>query len=136
VLGWERLAMDFAATVATRMGFPGARVEDIRTVVAEATINAIEHGNGLDPTRSVVLCLAPRCGGLEICIRDHCPRAVTCDQPTPSLDDKLSTTSPHRGWGLFLIRALADDVQFTSTRRGNVLRMRIAPRCDSSATRV
>jgi serine/threonine-protein kinase RsbW len=126
--------MDFAATVATRMGFPRARVDDIRTVVAEATINAIEHGNALDPSRSVVLCLAPCCDGLEIRIKDHCPRPVLCDAARPRLDDKLSTTSPHRGWGLFLIRALADDVEFTSTRHGNTLRMRIAPRCDTSAT--
>ena len=48
VLGWERVAVDLAASVARQMGFPSERVEDIKTAVSEATLNAIEHGNRLD----------------------------------------------------------------------------------------
>ena len=132
--------MELAATIASRMGFRPGRVDDIRTVVAEATINAIEHGNAFDPTRSVVLHLAPYGGGLEICIADHCAEPVMCETANPCLSDKLALTSPHRGWGLFLIRTLADGVEFSSTDNGNVLRITISPElpkaCDTSATGV
>ena len=110
-------------------------------VVAEGTINAIEHGNAFDATRSVVLHLRPaRDGGLEICIADHCAEPVLYETDAPCLADKLAPTSPHRGWGLFLIRSLADGVEFCSTDAGNMLRVTIwpdlHPGCDTSATGV
>ena len=40
--------MNTAASVARLMGFSDERVEDLKTAVAEACINAIEHGNKLD----------------------------------------------------------------------------------------
>ena len=44
-LGYEKVAMSTAAAVAKLMGFKPERVEDLKTAVAEACINAIEHGN-------------------------------------------------------------------------------------------
>ena len=44
-LGYEKVAMSTAAAVAKLMGFREDRVEDLKTAVAEACINAIEHGN-------------------------------------------------------------------------------------------
>jgi hypothetical protein len=49
VLGFEKLAMDFAADVAKMMNVPEERVEDLKTAVAEACVNAIEHGNKPTP---------------------------------------------------------------------------------------
>jgi len=44
----EKVAMDFAASVAKMRQFPEARIEDLKTAIAEACINAIEHGNKMD----------------------------------------------------------------------------------------
>ena len=52
-LGCEKVAMDFAASVAKSMNFPADRVEDLKTAVAEACTNAIEHGNKLDASMKV-----------------------------------------------------------------------------------
>jgi len=41
--GYEKVAMSTAASVARLMGFPEDRVEDLKTAVTEACINAIEH---------------------------------------------------------------------------------------------
>ncbi len=47
-LGYEKVAMSTAAAVAKLMGFREDRVEDLKTAVAEACINAMEHGNRLN----------------------------------------------------------------------------------------
>ena len=40
-LGYERVAMACAASYAKMMGFSDERIEDLKTVVAEAAINAV-----------------------------------------------------------------------------------------------
>jgi len=133
-LGWERVAMDLAESVARRMGFPLDRVEDIKTAVSEATLNAIEHGNGLDASQEVVIILAPEAERLEIYVKDHSslPMPVQVGQgtePAPSVEEKLEHGARQRGWGVHLIRSLMDEVDFRSTGRGNVVRMviRLSP---------
>jgi serine/threonine-protein kinase RsbW len=53
------------------MGFSPERVEDLKTAVAEACINAIEHGNKLNESLAVVVTLSMRDESLEVKIRDH-----------------------------------------------------------------
>jgi serine/threonine-protein kinase RsbW len=125
-LGWERTAMDVAGSVATRMGFPPDRVEDIKTAVAEATINAIEHGHSLDASRKVLIVLIPEGESLEINVRDRSSTPfVRVEDPAaaPNLEDKLAGLSNARGWGTFLIKSLVDEVEFSSTSKGNLVRM-------------
>jgi len=47
-MGFEKVAMSTASSVAKLMGFRDERIEDLKTAVAEACINAIEHGNRLN----------------------------------------------------------------------------------------
>ena len=44
-LGFEKVAMNTAASAAQLMGFSEESVDDLKTAVAEACINSIEHGN-------------------------------------------------------------------------------------------
>ena len=55
-LGYEKVAMSTAAAVAKLMGFRDDRVEDLKTAVAEACINAMEHGNRLNEGLSWAWC--------------------------------------------------------------------------------
>jgi serine/threonine-protein kinase RsbW len=125
-LGWERAAMDLAASVARKMGFPGDRVEDIRTAVSEATVNAIEHGNKQDATQKVLIVLLPEGESLEINVQDQSPTPFPPDDESAAeatLDDRLAGLSSTRGWGTFLIKSLVDEVEFSSTSEGNLVRM-------------
>jgi serine/threonine-protein kinase RsbW len=118
--------MDLAGSVARLMGFPTERVEDIKTAVLEATLNAIEHGNKLDASRTVVVLLVPEHKTLEISVRDDsASRFTNVDQlgTLPNLEARVAGRSPARGWGTFLIRSLVDEVEFASTGHGNVVRM-------------
>ena len=125
-LGWERTAMEAAASVAKLMGFPIERIEDIKTAVSEATINAIEHGNSLDAAQKVMIILVPEGETLEINVHDHSssPFEAASDSATvPDIEDKLAGFSKTRGWGTFLIKSLVDEVEFTSGSDGNRVRM-------------
>jgi serine/threonine-protein kinase RsbW len=122
--------MDVASSVAQRMGFPEARVEDIRTAVSEATVNAIEHGNAGDPSRVVVVVLTPTPTLLEIRVRDGAVAPLRLEEEVggpesarPDLEAMLAGEAAARGWGVFLIRSLVDEAEFSTTGLGNLVRM-------------
>jgi len=69
-MGFEKVAMSTAASVAKLMGFRDDRVEDLKTAVAEACINAIEHGNRLNEKLSVGVILSAGEDSLEVKVID------------------------------------------------------------------
>ena len=122
VLGCEKVAMDFAASVAAAMNFPADRVEDLKTAVAEACTNAIEHGNKMDSSTKVGVTLTVVDGRLQVDVQDE-GRGVGV-VPTPDIDKKMAGEGDRRGWGIFLINSLMDEVTFESTPEGkNVVKM-------------
>ena len=69
-LGFEKVAMGTAASVAKLMGFPDDRIEDLKTALAEACINAIEHGNLLNDNLCVGVILSASDEALEVKVMD------------------------------------------------------------------
>src|ERR1700733_8719761 len=65
-MGYEKVAMGTAASVAKLMGFPEDRIEDLKTAIAEACINAIEHGNQLNENLCVGVTLSAHDDTLEV----------------------------------------------------------------------
>lgn len=119
--GAEKIAMDFAATVAKGMNFPAERVEDLKTAVAEACMNAIEHGNKLHASTRVGVKLTVDERGLQVDVHDK--GAGIGKVRAPDIESKIEGKSDPRGWGIFLIENLMDEVSFESTADGNVVRM-------------
>src|SRR5689334_21962187 len=70
-LGYEKVAMDTASSLARRMGFDGDRVESLKTAISEAVTNAIEHGNQHDSAMKVVVVLTVRDDELVISVTDQ-----------------------------------------------------------------
>jgi len=110
-LGFEKVAMSTAASMANLMGFTEDRVEDLKTAVAEACINAIEHGNKLNETLSVAVVLSMSSDGLEIKVMDD-GLGVKRQPPSPDIDKKLHGEEDPRGMGMFLIQALVDEAEW------------------------
>lgn len=119
--GAEKVAMDFAANIAKSMNFPPERVEDLKTAVAEACMNAIEHGNKLDSTTRVGIRLLVDKDKLQIAVQDQ-GRGVAELQP-PDIESRMEGKIDPRGWGIFLIENLVDEVTFESTAEGGVVKM-------------
>lgn len=122
ILGFEKVAMDFSASVAKRMGFPEERIEDLKTAVSEACLNAIEHGNKLDASMKVGIILTIEKSKLQVAVQDKGEGIGEID--TPKIEDKMEGKKTPRGWGIFLIKSLMDEVKFESTPEGgNLVRM-------------
>jgi serine/threonine-protein kinase RsbW len=113
-LGFEKVAMNTAASVARMMGFGDDRIEDLKTAIAEACINAMEHGNKLDETLAVGVVLSMDADSLEVKVHD------TGSGPhehavAPDIDKKMHEEEGARGMGMFLIESLVDEVEWVSS---------------------
>ena len=122
-LGLEQVAVDAAAALAKLMGFSEDRIEDLKTAVEEACINAIEHGNQQNANIKVLVELIADDSKLQVDIHDQgkgVPHAVQ----KPNIDAKIARKQSPRGWGLFLIQSLMDEVEFGwNPQTGSVTRM-------------
>jgi serine/threonine-protein kinase RsbW len=124
-LGYERVAMDAASSLARRMGFDKDRVEALRTAVSEAVTNAIEHGNEHDAAMKVMVMLTVRPDGLVISVADQGRKPLDQDktEAIPRIEESF-TKEDKGGWGIWLIRELMDEVEFsTAPTGGNQVRM-------------
>src|SRR5689334_12591351 len=124
-LGYEKVAMDAASSLARRMGFDKDRVEALRTAVSEAVTNAIEHGNEHDSAMKVMVMLTVRPDGLVISVADQGRKPLDQDktEATPRIEESF-TKEDKGGWGIWLIRELMDEVEFsTAPTGGNQVRM-------------
>jgi serine/threonine-protein kinase RsbW len=110
-LGYEKVAMTTAASVAKLHGFPEDRIEDLKTAVAEACINAIEHGNRLDEKLSVGVVLRADPESLEVKVIDD-GSGIKKQPPKPDIDRKMHGEEDPRGMGMFLIQALVDEAEW------------------------
>jgi serine/threonine-protein kinase RsbW len=123
ILGFEKLAMDFAASAARMLKLPERRIEDLKTAVSEACINAIEHGNKLDASVRVGVSLTLEELELEVDVYDEAEEQIG-QAPIPNIDEKIAGNDPPRGWGIFLIKNLVDEVRFESKPgKGNLVKM-------------
>jgi len=121
--GFERVAMDAAAAVAKLMGFSEDRIEDLRTAVEEACMNAIEHGNKEDDSIKVLVELIADDSKLQVEIHDR-GTGIQGKIQKPDIEAKMARKQTARGWGLFLIQNLMDEVEFDwHPETGNITRM-------------
>lgn len=110
-LGFEKVAMSTAASMAALMGFSEDRIEDLKTAVAEACINAIEHGNQMDSALSVGVVLSTSEDELEVKVIDD-GAGVMAAPHAPDIDRKVHGEEDPRGMGMFLIQALVDEAEW------------------------
>src|SRR5690242_16953217 len=109
VPGNERLAAEQVLAAVANLGLAPRHLQRLETAVAEATANAIEHGNGLDAQKEVGLRVTVDGAEVCVCVTDEGsgPQGAV---ETPDLEEKLAGRQMPRGWGLFLMRQLVDGV--------------------------
>ena len=134
-LGFEKVAMSTAASVAKLMGFRDDRIEDLKTALAEACINAIEHGNRLDEKLSVGVVLSAGVDALEVKVMDDGKGMKTQPgkQKKPDIDRKMRGEEEPRGLGMFLIQSLVDEAEWVAGTDGNSSYVRLVIRLDKDA---
>ncbi len=110
-LGFEKVAMSTAASMALLMGFSKDRIEDLKTAVAEACINAIEHGNQFNNSRTVGVVMSNCDDQLEVKVIDD-GIGIARKPAAPDIDRKMHGEEDPRGMGMFLIQALVDEAEW------------------------
>lgn len=90
----------------------------IRLAVEEALVNAIKHGNQLDPDKRVYVSYQITAERFDIRITDEGPGFNPEDVPDPTLPENIEKGC---GRGVFLIREVMTEVKYHGT--GNVLTM-------------
>jgi serine/threonine-protein kinase RsbW len=131
-LGYEKVAMSTAAAVAKLMGFREDRVEDLKTAVAEACINAMEHGNRLNEGLSVGVVLSAGKDTLEVKVIDD-GKGLVGRPAKPDIDRKIHGEEDPRGMGMFLIQALVDEAEWVTGANGKSSYVRLVIRLDKEA---
>jgi serine/threonine-protein kinase RsbW len=131
-LGFEKVAMGTAESVARLMGFPDARIEDLKTAIAEACINAIEHGNRQNEKLSVGVILSASEDELEVKVMDN-GEGISKEPVKPDIDRKMHGEEDARGMGMFLIQALVDEAEWVKGNKGKGSYVRLVIRLDKDA---
>ncbi len=103
------------------------------TAVAETVMNAIEHGNHNDPALEVETTVRTDGACVEVLVSDMGGLRELPENPEiPDLDAKLEGLQRPRGWGLFLVRSMVDEMDVVAdpddpSRHTARLRMNVAP---------
>lgn len=130
ILGFERIAMASSASFAKMHGFSSARIEDLKTIVAEAAINAMQHGNKGREDLEVVVTIGFNDNAIHVEVSDH-GDGLNGDLPKPDIEKIINDQEPPIGFGVFLIQELADEVEFNldseSGHRLNMVVMKDPP---------
>lgn len=107
----EQQVIARVAQVVGALGISAARLEQLKTAVGEATMNAMEHGNHFAPEKRISIEVVASQAQVAVRITDEGgPGAITAPV-TPDLDAKLAGLQSPRGWGLFLIEHLVDEMR-------------------------
>jgi len=114
-MGNERKIMQRVAEVIRGVGLEPKRYERLKTAVSEAAMNAIEHGNHGDPALPVHVRVSTTDRELTVRIVDNGGGKEIPEVETPDLEAKLAGLQKPRGWGLFLIKNMVDDLRTHTT---------------------
>jgi anti-sigma regulatory factor (Ser/Thr protein kinase) len=121
--GNERRAMEEVAGTVGGLGLPDRTMERLKTAVAEATMNAMEHGNRYREEAPVLIEVSATDAELSVKITDEGTGPPTFDPQTPDLEAKLGGAQTPRGWGLFLIKSMVDEMNVTGDERHHTVEL-------------
>ncbi|MGE5262438.1 MAG: SpoIIE family protein phosphatase [Acidobacteriota bacterium] len=121
--GNEHDAMNRVSELVRDLAFSTTRLENLKTAVAEATMNAMEHGNHYQPELPVLIQVYKSESTLWIFITDQGGGRPIPAPNTPDLEAKLAGLQSPRGWGLFLIKNLVDKMHVLSDTRHHTIEL-------------
>ncbi len=107
---WVAVARLAVAAVASRQRFSVDDIEDIKLAVAESCTNAIQHGT---PDGSISIVCEVSAEGIILTVRDRGQGPPL----SPVEEERIGEAGRTEELGVFLIRALMDNVEYTSDAR-------------------
>ena len=111
--GNERRAAEEVARAVSGLGLPERTLRRFKTAVAEAALNAMEHGNHYRVELPVLIKVSVSEADLSVKITDEGSGPPAFHSQTPDIEAKLEGMQTPRGWGLFLIKNMVDGMNVT-----------------------
>lgn len=125
-VGNERLAMSYVTDVIKSFHLSERRVDQLGTAVAEATMNAMEHGNHYDPEVPVTIQVLSSDEAIAVRITDQGGYDSPPTQDgyeAPDIEAKLAELQSPRGWGLFLIQNMVDEMHILNDEHTHTIEL-------------
>ena len=122
---FERVVRASADEVGQAIGLAPDRIEDLKLAVSEAVNNAIDHGNNRQAAKLVEVIFVLDQDKLEVRIRDEGEGSERVDFSRRVVDEHNLEAGMHRGFGMYLISALVDDCEVSSSQQGTVMTLRL-----------
>jgi serine/threonine-protein kinase RsbW len=117
--------MECSASFAKLAGLVAERIEDLKSAVAEACINAMQHGNKWRPEARVVANMNFRDDTFIVSVMDQGDGMPEIPE-YPGIVRIIEKNESPKGLGVFLIRQLVDQVKFNQmTPEGHMVIMEI-----------
>jgi serine/threonine-protein kinase RsbW len=121
--GNERMAMETVAEAISDLDIRSENLERLKTAVAEATMNAMEHGNHYRAELPVLIEVSASDTQLSVKITDEGSGPPAFHAETPDLKAKLEGMQSPRGWGLFLIKNMVDAMEVTGDEQHHTVEL-------------
>jgi anti-sigma regulatory factor (Ser/Thr protein kinase) len=112
--GNEREAIARVESAVADLRLEDSRLNRLKTAVAEATMNAMEHGSEYRADRPVSIRVLHSGESVRVLVTDRGGAAELPAAEEPDLEAKLAGAQKPRGWGLFLIEKMVDEANVTS----------------------
>ncbi len=123
--GNERLAIEQVMQMIGAVGLTPKQIDRLKTAIGEATMNAIEHGNGFQADLPAHIAVLSAPDALRIRIVDHGGDRAIPTPDTPDLEAKLAGLQSPRGWGLFLIKNMVDEMTVAADGEHHIVELTI-----------
>ncbi|MGD2050825.1 MAG: SpoIIE family protein phosphatase, partial [Chloroflexota bacterium] len=121
--GNERQALEHVSSSLREIEIPSGQLEKLKTAVAEATMNAMEHGNQYQEDVPVQIEVLKSDKAVAIRITDQGNEKLIPQPEIPDLEAKLAGEQSPRGWGLFLIQNMVDELNIHSSESHHTMEL-------------
>lgn len=114
IFGYEEVVVETVGTIARVKRFSFEKVSKLKTAVAEACVNAIEHGNKENPEKDVIVTIICDESSMSVSIKDFGEGHI--EQPNFQMPDLRKQIEERQlgGWGMYLMRTLVDKLEVDS----------------------
>ncbi len=110
----SRRVQDSIFAAVAEKNWPEDDIFGLRMAMEEAMVNAIKHGNQLNPGKSVTVDATVTAAGVEVSILDQGPGFDRSSVPDPTLEENLLKPS---GRGILMIESYTDRAKWTEAGR-------------------
>ena len=122
-----REVQDRIISVLENRAYTDRDVFGVRLALEEALVNAIKHGNGMDPTKQVQIDCRFDDDGVRIVIEDEGPGFDVTSVPDPTAEENLDKPG---GRGIMLMRSFMSHIEYNELGNRLVLEKRRAAETD------